>query len=873
MYNRSSRSDSRSKRITCSSLQAYNGEGVDTPYERQAEFCADEVPSDQQVHKLATFYDEHPSHTCIPKSNDDPTRDSAMDTNAMLATFFERPVKIQEFDWQVGTPFSTVFNPWADWFDNTRVKNRLSNFRNFRGDLHLKFLINGNSFYWGSLMASYYPLPVASRNPFYFTQAEFLPDLMAASQRPKILLDPTTNQGGEMVLPFFWDEDNYDITSGLMNDIGQIWMTSLVELNNVTGTNPINISVFAWVSDIKLSGPTAVNPTGLAPQAEKVTKASSGKDEFSEEGPISKPAAIISKIAGKLEKAPVIGPYAMATKMAATTVGSIAKQFGYCRPREISDPMQYKNTQTGDLATTDAVDTSASLALTAKRELTIDPRTTGLSEVDELEFKHLYMKESYLTSIPWQSSDLQSQILFSAPVTPMLANVDARTIPPTEDGTGLTPAGFVAAPFRYWRGTMCMRFQFVGSAYHKGRVILQWDPAAGSTTVETNLVFSQVIDVAEKRDFTMKVKWGSNFPALQVNGIPQQTNYEFLDVAPTNLNFHNGNIKMFVDNRLAYIATNTDPVAFNVFVSWEDLEVFGPESDAFNFWTPFPVFPAPPPAPAPPLLEKIGDAYERQAEVHMGDSKPSEQGAPDSAPTLNEVGGDQPLASAAFMHGDPIVSFRQIMKRYCFQNSVLWQETAPASSMNHTTISQKIYPLFRGTQAGALHSGGGENLIPTSMYAWVAMCYAGFRGSVRYKAFPRFDPRWAHYVRVNRLGSNTQYDITTSAFLYTNDNLNVVNTVFDESFSGRQLTVQQTMGNVLEFEVPFYANARFAYSYNRPDEVDRLGWTIEVDSMSRPTDVAESRQSFDIYVSCGDDMNFFFFRGVPTLYFFDKLPS
>lgn len=849
MYNRSSRSDSKSKRTTCILAQNQKELGIDVPYIYQSEFVRKDMPENQTQEKVMSFFDENPAVSTVVRTYDDTTRDSAMDSNATLASFFERPVRIREYQWNVGSGFNVVISPWADWFNNTRVKNRLSNFRNFRGNLHLKFVINGNSFYWGSMMVSYCPLPLSAENPFYFTDNGYLPDYMAASQRPKIMIDPSTNQGGELTLPFFWDQDTYDMTAGGMNDLGQVWLTDLFPLRNPSNTNPINLTVFAWVSDIKLSGPTTVNPLGLAPQSEHV-----------EGGPISKPAAIVSKIAGKLEKAPVIAPYAMAANTIASTVGTVARQFGYCRPRVLTNPHLYKNVQTGDMATTDADDTSTSLAFTAKRELTIDPRTTGLSDVDELSFKYLAAKESYLTTVPWELSDEQQTLLFSAPVTPMLCNRQARLFPPTDDATGLSPAGFVCAPFRFWKGTMKMRFQFVGSLYHKGRVLIQWDPAAGDTSIETNTVFSQLVDVSERRDFTITVKWGSPRPALQIGTIPQVTNYSLTPgVAPTNLSFHNGTIKMFVDNRLAYQADSTDPVAFNVFTSWEDLEVFSPNSDNFNFWTPFRV--------NPPSAAREQPEWEAQSELVDAGSPGISH--PHDGDVIDVVGGTPSVKTAAFLHGDPIQSFRQAMKRYCYQNTVVLSQGAPPGAINHSAISQKIFPLFRGIQPGGLHSGGSANLIPTTMYAWIAMCYASFRGSVRYKAYLKNDLRWSHYAKVSRLGANTAYANSSTIVSVNNNTLNSHQTTFDESFAGRSLSIPSTMGNVLEFEVPYYINARFVKCYNRPDQFTQLGWRVEYESFPRPTDVANMGQFVEFYVACGDDMNFFFFRGVPALFFWD----
>lgn len=845
--------------------QNQNEVDTDVSYVDQADDCTNKPMADTQKHQLLSFLDENPSYLCEVDSTMDPTRGSSDDPDASLANFFERPVKIREIVWPVNGDLDVKIQPWNLWFTNKRVANRLSNFRLFRGNLNVKFMINGNSFNWGSAMASYYPLPNSQRSPFYYSDINYKGDLMAASQRPHILLDPTTNSGGQMKLPFFWDEDNYDMINGNMSEFGDIWIASLAKLYTLSSTAPVNIAVYAWVTDIVLSGPTQTNLNGLSPQA----------DEFDNSGPISKPAAIVEKIAGKLESVPAIKPYAMATKMAAGAVGSIASKFGYSRPRQIENPMLYKNTQSADLATIDAVDTSAGLAFNAKREVSLDPRMAGLGDTDELAFDYLANKESWLFNAPWNTADLAKTRLLHIPVTPMLANVDARTIPSTQNGVNLIPAGFVAAPFRYWRGTMVVRFQFVGSAYHKGRVLVQWDPSGfnGSAPVEQNVSFAKVVDISSQRDFEIEVGWGSPINALQTAGIPPANTYSLTPVYNPNLNFHNGVVRMSVDTRLAYMTTSTDPASFNVFVRFKDLEVYGPDSDQFNFYAPFPVG-------STDVLANRSDEqeYVEQAETTIGDAKiQHDVNAPTGAPSILEKGGTYSPGSSAFAHGDPIQSFRQALKRFCFQNAYAIQETATPNNFNFTSIGQKMRPLFRGKQPGGIHTnplltGGSANISPTTMFAWVGMCYAGMRGSVRYKVFSHFDPRWEHWMRVSRLGANGDWGVFHETVPYSTQEVNLLELATDESFAGRQLTTK-TMSHVLEYEVPYYTPRRFYYPYTNPADDEDGGHRVEIFSMSRPSDVVESRSYIVYYVAGGDDINFFFFRGVPTLYFYDTRPT
>jgi hypothetical protein len=230
---------------------------------------------------------------------------------------------------------------------NPRVANRIANFNLFKGNLHVKVVINGNQFYFGKMLMSYMPY---TNSPHHLTQDTWL-SMIPASQRPHIWIDPTTSQGGELVLPFFYPYDMMTLPLTNPDDLGSMWFKSIVDLHHAQAqSRPLRVTVFAWASDVTLSVPTQSNPVALTAQSGKI-------DEYDKK-PVSKTANAVAAMAGKLSKAPIIGPYAMATQMAASTVGNIASLFGFSRPRQLDSINSKRIWQTGDLAGTDTVDTN-----------------------------------------------------------------------------------------------------------------------------------------------------------------------------------------------------------------------------------------------------------------------------------------------------------------------------------------------------------------------------------------------------------------------------------------------------------------------------------------------------------------------------------
>ena len=175
----------------------------------QSGMVSSEEPTSTEMARTLQFVDENEAYTTNVEGTMDSTRYTTADSNTELSNFFERPVEVYNVEWPVNGNLDIGIQPWRAWFENPRVQNRLSNYRNFKGNLKVKFLINGNQFYWGKAFVSYHPLP--DLQPFLRFEDNFL-STVPALQRPHIWLDPTTSQGGQLSLPFYYHYDNIDLT-------------------------------------------------------------------------------------------------------------------------------------------------------------------------------------------------------------------------------------------------------------------------------------------------------------------------------------------------------------------------------------------------------------------------------------------------------------------------------------------------------------------------------------------------------------------------------------------------------------------------------------------------------------------------------------
>lgn len=804
----------------CSVAHTQNGLVLDSTFEAQSgTFCYESLTSTSQS-KATQFVDANSAYTCEVDSVMDPTRYATADADTTLAGFLERPVEIGRFSWGVGLGLDHRFNPWDLWMSNPRVSNRLNNYRNFKGKLHIKVVLNGNPFYWGRALLSYEP---HHQSPFITTTNLNL-DRIPASQRPHVWLDTASSSGAEMVLPFFYPYDSYDLVTD-PKDLGYLWLNGFTTLRHANGlTNPIGIVVYAWCTDVDLSSPTNFDYGGLVAQAGTV-------DEYGS-GAISRPANILAAVANKLTLVPAIAPFAMATSIGASAVANIAKAFGYSRPRVVSAIQTRRLWPTGDLATTDSEDTSMTTALTLKQEVTVDPRTTGLSGVDEMSFSHLNGIESYLIDVPWEISDAPNFPLFSAPVSPMMYDVGLK-LGATINGCGFTPTAFTALPFTYWRGSMTYRFQVVSSGYHRGRILVVWDPYFPDDTPELNTVYSKIVDIAEEKDFSVTVGWGNPAPALRVRQPtkPPLKSFEVGGTFNVASEFENGTITLYVLTPLVSSGSDTNPVRILVSTSSKDMTYWGPNNS------------------------HVADAtFESQS----GTVDPAtEVVSPEGQEELTPVGGDVKPEVFSIVCGEVIPSFRTCLKRYGGIRTVLVDYDAVVD--NFAKID-----LYCGSVVPMKEQkiGGTEYAQSTTLFSYVSQCYAGVRGAFRVKLVPilndstakrlpplmfrrKSDVNWSPAVAVN-------YPKTAPGIeSYHNDN---DGGSWDGVVHGNELT-----GGVVEAEVPYYSNRRFRSPSTPLAGHEGGGYIITIASEA-------VQMIYRHFVSAGEDYNLFFFLGVPTVW-------
>lgn len=759
-------------------------------------------------------------------SPDDPVHESVDHATALLADFLSRPVRIAHYDVPQGETYVTgyrTFNPWTSFLTNSLIANKLHNYAYIQGNLHVRFVVNSSPFIYGMYCAAYRPL--SSYNPQFDLPGTAAEERTPLSQRPHVCIESHKNKGGEMTLPFLLHKDWLKLTSAEVATMGKITLFPFTPFRgaNSTSTNNVPITVYAWMTDVKLAG----NTLSLAVQS---------RDEWGT-GPISSISTVVAGASRKLVDVPVIGKIAKATNVVANAVTGLGNLFGFSNLPVIDDVHQFKNTVVPALASAAIGQPVSRLGLDPKGELALATEACGTESEDVLAITNIVSRETYFKSSDWDSTDALGTELLVGNVTPELRHVNSTTM-------YNTPTGMISDCFSQWRGDLIFTLRVVKSVYHQGRLLIAWDPLGNALTGSTpeTVINTHIMDISVQEEVHIRVPYLKDMTFANC-GLSPQTEIVGKGGTPPTYNplYHNGRLTVTVLNPLTG-PNSTATVSILLFVRAAENMRFANASD--------------------PVFRSSIFQVQSSDTVTLGMTP------------------EDPVNIYDTYIGEDVRSMRTLMRRSNFlsSKSTIATRTATASQVvvYLQNRDQGMYPVYygydpNGTETVAKLVGTGTapcNSDRDTVYHWLSPCFLGQRGAYRYHYINTAGGKsWVY--RRNEPGS-----AGISAAVYPEAALNN-----DRNYNGQtgmELTATATQTG-LSVEVPFMSNYKFMFtdpttkwSGQTADGSDHNNITFAFSQATRINSGTTQTwwNEMDLYGSIGTDFDLIYFLNVPVRYIY-----
>lgn len=798
-----------------------------------------------------------------------------------LNSFLSRPVTIYDSIWAAHQQHDVDLFPWGAWSDEPSVRSKLQHYAYFTGTIHIKVSITGTPFHYGKVLLSYQPYsqlnePLCALEMIngYLGGSIYRPMLInyLSQTHTHKIVDVRDNEPVTFDIPFCSPKQAFRLfnstevpTSDTFTDFlvaGSLKMRTINPIgfaNDGTAT-PLSVNVYCWCSDVSLSIPTAGDmvietESTLMGMASEAISMIPTQDEYANPGPLTNVASAVSRAGHALADIPLISPFARATGFVAGKAAGLLNMLGWSQPVILESAVFVKNNPFTNGATTAGKSTTYKLSVDPKQELTVDPRLAGVDGEDEMSIVSIASRPTYLTSFEWRATDTPlNDILFSSLVQPSLQTRELTTST-TDVLVQPTACSFAAIPFAYWHGTMKFRFEIVCSRYHRGKLIINFEPnmhqsiPLAAAALKLNSTNTTIVDIQDTQDIEMDVEWASDLQWLGMD--PHFHDAYSNSILPSipvfgNNHFCLGAITVRVLNELVEPATGAF-VYVNVYVSCPDLQVACPQGNLMNVNKDIPATPVVLAITESTLVSDVmvetGATPEHNSEVHFGER---------------------------------IISFRSMLRRFggVFGSRV---SSPVGNGLTVWSMHHSHYPYISNIISLA---SPGRTYGSGQLWDYLRYAYMGMRGGTRYRyrVFNSESTNVTDYVKVSRLPQHLVDPTLTTFSEESVSNLDDAVKYIRMNHEGSILFHLSSNGGV-EYESPYYSNNRFQFSFNdyegtipaifsnEPQPYDEDYMTKETTYLQADLECHFSGTASDaigtLELSVAEDFTFLRFNGAP----------
>ncbi len=462
--------------------------------------------------------------------------------DATISDFLARPRYIGRFIWATSDVSGNNLAQVAilnTLLAKPEVINKVNGYAQIRCRLHVRVNINGSMYHGGRVLLNWGQSGGDSVNSIGYSPRSSI-QLVTISQKstlPHCWINPCAEKAYELSIPFVHSQGYYDLSFGASAyDMMRLTVVNPLAWYGGVGVAPsVSLTVYAWMTDVELCTPI-VQQSELSGAMSNVV------------------ASFPRKIRG------------FASTFARAAVDVALTSAGLGNPADLPPVAPVRAAY---LPRTKADGPTYCESIAAHR-LVENPITPLTPEDDPMSFRTIASKEAHFSRISWTDNASPTGLAYF-PVTPMMVVSSTVSVAGTADlFTQLLPMGFVAFPFRYWRGTVRFRVEVVAPKLVRGMLRLRYLPRdylVPSFTTESGDVLTKYIDVSESCEIDMDIPFCAPSPWLQVD----------LSYNSTTIN------GTFCIDIVEPLKSNGIGVEVNVFASCPDLEVSTQEPSSYFF--------------------------------------------------------------------------------------------------------------------------------------------------------------------------------------------------------------------------------------------------------------------------------------------------
>jgi hypothetical protein len=437
-----------------------------------------------------------------------PYSDDLMVHKQSLPDFMERPVLLTTAAWTTASAANTVLYSWSS--DNvwtlTGWTDKLKGFNMIRGNLKFKIVFNANPFQQGKLLLHFLPQVVgrtAAGDTAYVPMHNY--NLVTKSQQPHVIID-VKDEGASMVMPYISPTNWYSRTYGY--DWGTFYISVLSPLaTGAAGQTEIQYSVYAILDDLELAAPI-VPQSSMKPRKKFSTKIGVvDKEEKGVNDSLSSKLKSVAKVADSFKSVPCVSEIAGTVSWASNMASSAASWFGWSKPAHVGTPDVVARQSDRFAACADGVETAMPMGFMMDRKLAVLDNIS-VTDSDEMAWNFLKKVETFISSTSWTTATATNTTLLTIQVNPIYTGVNSTQTYNAKVCALQTggPLYYFGQKFSCWRGSIVYKFRLVKTAYHTGRLEVNFTPINASaptlpSTTTSMYNYRTIIDLRETNEF------------------------------------------------------------------------------------------------------------------------------------------------------------------------------------------------------------------------------------------------------------------------------------------------------------------------------------------------------------------------------------